>query len=170
MRKLIQLTLLALLASGSLMASAQGRIAVLDVQAAIMQTEQAKKTFKELQSRADYAESLKQLETLQTKFQANKEKLQKDSAVMSAEQKKAESQKIQSSVTDIQHVGKKLQAAEQELAKQLMKAFSPKLQVVVPGIIKEEGIGLLLDSKVVMHTDDSFDITTKVTAELNLLK
>lgn len=149
-------------------ASAQGKIAVLDVQTAILQTEVAKKQFKELQGRADYAESLKQLEKLQKDFQANKQKLQKDSAVMSDEQKKSEAQKLQNSITDIQHVRKKLQAAEQELAKQLMQAFSAKLQQIMPSFIKEEGIGLLLDRKSAMHVDTSFDVTSKVTAKLNI--
>ena len=149
-------------------ASAQGKIAVLDVQTAILQTEVAKKQFKELQGRADYAESLKQLEQLQKDFQENKEKLKKDSAVMSDEQKKAEAQKLQNSATDIQHVRKKLQAAEQDLAKQLMQAFYPKLQNIMPSFIKEEGIGLLLDRKSAMHVDTSFDVTSKVTAKLNV--
>ncbi|MGK0442106.1 MAG: outer membrane protein [Pseudohongiellaceae bacterium] len=149
-------------------ALAQGKIAVLDRQAAILQTEMAKKEFKALQSRVDYAESLIQLETLQKNFMANQEKLKKDSAVMSDEQKQAEAQKLQNSATDIQHVRKKLQTAEQELQKRLMQALYPKLQGIMPSVIKEENIGLLLDRKVALHVDGGYDITAKITAKLNL--
>lgn len=168
MNKLSKLVVLSIALVAPLMAAAQGKIAVLDVQTAILQTEAAKKEFKDLQSRADYAQSLTQFETLQKTFQENREKLQKDSAVMSDDQKKAESQKLQNSATDIQHVKKKLQAAEQDLAKKLMQAFYPKLQKIMPELIKEESIGLLLDKKSALHVDNGYDVTAKVTAMLNL--
>ena len=168
MKNLLKLMVLVTAVAAPLMAAAQGKLAVLDVQTAILQTEAAKKEFKELQARPDYAESVKQLEKLQKDFMANKEKLQKDSAVMSDEQKQAEAQKLQSSATDIQHVRKKLQTAEQELAKKLMQAFYPKLQQVMPEVIKEESLGLLLDRKTALHVDNGYDVTGKVTAKLNL--
>ena len=168
MKKMIQLMVLVLSICAPLMASAQGKIAVLDVQTAILQTELAKKEFKTLQARPDFAANIKQLETLQKDYTANVEKLKKDSAVMSDAQKQTEAQKLQSSLTDIQHVRKKLETAQQELAKKLMQALSPKLKQVIPEIIKSEGIGMLLDRKAVMHADESYDVTAKVTAKLNL--
>lgn len=168
MKTISKLMVLGLALLAPLAVMAQGKIAVLDVQTAVLQTEAAKKEFKALQERADYADSLKQLEQLSKNFKANKEKLQKDSAVMSDEQKRAEAQKLQNSATDIQHVRKKLQAAEQELAKKLMQASYQKLQKVMPEVIKEESIGLLLDRKTALHVDGGYDVTSKVTAKLNL--
>ncbi|WP_339671393.1 OmpH family outer membrane protein [Dasania marina] len=168
MKNILKVMLLITAAAVPLMAAAQGKIAVLDVQTAILQTEVAKKEFKDLQARPDYAESVKQLEVLQKEFMTNKEKLQKDSAVMSDEQKQAEGRKLQSSATDIKYVREKLQAAEQELAKKLMQAFYPKLQQIMPEVIKEESLGLLLDKKTALHVDNGFDVTAKVTAKLNL--
>lgn len=168
MKKIISTLALSLIMMMPFLANAEGRIAVLDIEAAILQTELAKKEFKSLQERADVADNMKQLESLQQAYNEKVEQLKKDSAILSNEKKQEEAQKLQNSLTDIQHVRKKLQSAEQELAKKLLQALSPKLNQIVPEIIKSEGIGMLLHRKAVMHADSNYDITAQVTAKLNM--
>jgi outer membrane protein len=148
------------------LANAQGKIAVLDVQEAILNTDVAKKRLDAFRAQPDIAENVKQLET----FQALVEQIKKDSAVMSAEQKQAQSKKIQEKRADIEHVGRKLKASEQEMAQALMQELGPKLQQVVGQLIQTEGIGLLLSKQAVMHVDSSYSISAKVTDKLNQLQ
>lgn len=152
------------------LANAQGKIAVLDVQEAILNTDVAKNRLEAFRSEPDIAGNVKQLETLQKEFQALVEQIKKDSAVMSAEQKQAQSKKIQEKRADIEHVGRKLKAAEQEMAQKLMQELGPKLQQVVGQLIQSEGIGLLLSKQAVMHVDSSYSISAKVTDKLNQLQ
>ena len=95
------------------------------------------------------------------------EKLKKDIAVLSAEQKQAKSQRISEKRADIEHVARKLQAAEQQLVQEVVQELAPKMQEVVGELIKNEQIGLLLDRKATLHVDNAFNITAKVTDKLN---
>ena len=149
------------------LAHAEGKIAVLNVQEAIMNTDAAKKSINAWKTNAEIAENIKQLDALKADYQKAVKKLQKDAAVMSAERQQEEGKKIQSKMADIEHVARKLQSAEKELVQGLMQQQAPALQKVVTEMIQAEGIGLLLDKKAVMHVDSSFSITAKVTDKMN---
>lgn len=149
------------------LAQAEGKIAVLNVQEAIMNTDAAKKSISAWKAKPEVADNIKQLDALKADYQDAVKKLQKDAAVMSPERKQEEGKKIQSKMADIEHVARKLQAAEKELVQGLMQEQAPALQQVVTEMIKTEGIGLLLDKKAVMHVDSSFSITAKVTDKMN---
>ncbi len=152
------------------LAFAQGKIAVLDVQAAILNTDAAQKQFKDLRAQPAYDANLKELEKLKKEYDGLVQQVQKDLAVMSADQKEAQRKKIEDKRGDMEHIARKLQASEQELAQGVMQDLGPKLQTVVNDLIKSEGIGLLLDRKAVMHAEPSYNITAKVTEQLNKAK
>ena len=152
------------------LASAEGKIAVLSAQQAIINTDEAQERLKALRKDSSYAENLKQLEALKKGHDEAVAQLQKDLAIMSPEQKQAEGKKIQEKRADIEHVARKLQAAEQELLQAIAQEMAPKLQKAVAEIIKTEGIGLLIDRKAAMHVDNSYSITAKVTDKLNQSK
>jgi outer membrane protein len=151
-------------------ALAEGKVAVLDVDRAILQTQEATKRFKALQDQADFKADRAEFEKLKKLQEDLVKQYQKDLAVMSNDQKEAQRKKIASAQADLEHVGRKLQAAEQEVAQALAQEMAPKLQAVVADIIKSEGIGLLINSKAVMHADTSFNVTAKVTEKLNQAK
>ncbi len=170
MNKLIKLTLLAVTFCASAAVHAEGKIAVLNAQQAIINTEVAQTRLKALREEAGYAENRKQLEALGKSYQDTVAQLQKDAAVMSNEQKQTEAKKIQEKRADIEHVQRKLQASEQELLQAVAQEMAPKLQKVVGELIESEGIGLLLNQQAAMHADSSFSITAKVTDKLNKMK
>lgn len=149
------------------LAAAQGKIAVLDVQGAILNTEAAQKQLKDLRAQPAYTQNRKEMDKLKKEYDDIIKQLQKDLAVMSNDQKEAQRKKIEEKRADLEHVARKLQASEQELAQRLIGEMAPKLEKVVTDLIKAEGIGLLLDRKAAMHADPAFNITEKVTAALN---
>lgn len=153
-----------LLAAG---ASAEGRIAVVDIQRAILETDAAKVRLEGLRQDAAYLENKKELEAIQKSGLEVQEKLQKDSAVMSEEQKTTQLNLLREKQSDLKHVASKLQAAEQQLAVQILKENEARVREVISALIKEESIGLLLDGQAALHADTSFDITAKVTQRLN---
>lgn len=170
MIKCIKFSLLLLALCGSVAATAEGKIAVLNAQQAIINTEVAQNRLKALRNEKSYADNRKQLDALGKSFQEAVEQIQKDAAVMSAEQKQAEGKKIQEKRADIEHVQRKLQTAEQELLQSVAQEMAPKLQQAVTELIASEGIGLLLNQQAAMHADSSFNITAKVTDKLNQMK
>ena len=168
MQKLIQSLVIALtLVASATAANAETKIAVLDVQNAILNTNQAQQALSDLREQGSYKENMKQLEGLRKEHDDLIAKLKKDMAVMSDEQKQEKAKQIEEKRADIQHVGRKLQAAEQELAQELMQRMAQQVQTAVRDIIEQEKIGLLIDRKAVLHVEPSYSITAKVTEKLN---
>jgi outer membrane protein len=169
-KKLMKISLVAVALCASLAVNAEGKIAVLNAQQAIINTELAQSRLKALREESSFAANRKELEALSKSYQDTVAQLQKDAAVMSAEQKQTEAKKIQEKRADIEHVQRKLQAAQEQLLQSVAQEMSPKLQQAVSELIETEGIGLLLNQQAAMHVDSSFNVTAKITDKLNQMK
>ncbi len=150
-----------------MMASAQGRIAVVNLEEAILQTDESQQRLTALREGGDYAADKAELERLQSEREALIKEVQNDMAVMSAEQQQAARKRLANKNADLEHVLRKLQQAEQELGQQLLQELTPKVQAVLRDLIQSEGIGLLIQRSAVIHADNGFSITAKVTDKLN---
>ncbi|HET8711019.1 MAG TPA: OmpH family outer membrane protein [Spongiibacteraceae bacterium] len=144
-----------------------GKIAVLDTQGAILSTDEAQKRLKALSAQPEFDGDKKQYEKLKKDYEDMVKQLQKDAAVMSAEQKDAQRKKLEAKASDIEYLGRKLQGKQQDVVQTYMQEEEAKFRKAVADIIKSENIGLLLDARTVMHADNSYNITSKVTDALN---
>ena len=146
---------------------AQGKIAVVDLQEAILQTDLAQKRLTEIRGQSDYKSDKAEYDRLKKEFDEIVKKFQKDAAVMSQEQQVAARQKLSSKQADLEHVTGKLQKAEQGAGQALLQEMAPRVQEVLRELIAAEGIGLLLQRSSVIHADAGYSITAKVTDKLN---
>lgn len=146
---------------------AQGKIAVVDLQEAILQTDLAQKRLTEIREQSDYKSDKAEYDRLKKEFDDLVKKFQKDAAVMSQEQQVAARQKLASKQADLEHVTGKLQKAEQAAGQALLQEMAPRVQEVLRDLIASEGIGLLLQRASVIHADAGYSITAKVTDKLN---
>lgn len=154
--------------SGS--ALAQGKVAILNLEDAIFNTEEAKAQFTALQQTPDFVENRKQFEGLKKKYDDLAEQFNKNREVMSAEQQAEQATKIKQIETDLEFVGKKLQAAQRDVAQRVLREMAPRANTVVMDLVKVEGIGLLLNSQAALYADSGYNINAKVTDKLNQLK
>ena len=150
-----------------MVASAQGRIAVVNLEEAMLQTDEAQQRLSGMREGSDYAADKAELDRLQTEREAMIKELQNDMAVMSAEQQQAARKRVANKNADLEHVLRKLQQAEQELGQLLLSEMTPKVQAVLRDLIQSEGIGLLIQRSAVIHADNGYSITAKVTDKLN---
>jgi outer membrane protein len=148
---------------------AQGKIAVVNLQEAIMQTDFAQKRLEAVRTEEDYKADKAEYDRLKGEFDELVKKLQKDMAVMSQDQQIAARKKLTSKQGDLEHVTGKLQQVEQAAGQALLQEMSPKVQEVLRNLIATEGIGLLLQRSSVIHADAGYSITAKVTDKLNQL-
>ena len=167
MSNLLKTTLAALLLALPLTAAAQGKIAVVDLQEAILQTDYAQKRINDVRNQDDYKSDKAEFDRLKTEFDNLVKDFQKDAAVMGQEEQLAARKKLQSKQADLEHVTGKLRQAEQAAGQQLLQEMSPKVQEVLRELIATEGIGLLLQRGSVIHADAGYSITAKVTDKLN---
>lgn len=146
---------------------AEGKIAVVSLQEAILNTDAAQSQLNTLRNSADYKKNRAELEALQKSGKELVEKLKKDGPTMSKEQQADLTRKIENTRGDLEHIGRKLQEQEKELAQRLFYEMGNKAKTAVNEIIKSEGIGLLLDRQAALHADSGYNITPKVTEKLN---
>jgi outer membrane protein len=146
---------------------AEGKIAVVDLNEAIMQTDFAQKRMAEVRDQKDYKADKAEYDRLQSELDELVKKFQKDAAVMSQEQQVAARQKLASKQGDLEHVTGKLRQVEQAAGQALFQEMAPKVQEVLREIIAKESIGLLLQRSSVIHADASYSVSAKVTDKLN---
>ncbi len=169
MSKLIKVVFAVLVFSVSTLGWAAGKIAVVDVQGAILQTDVAQKRLSEVRDKADYKKNKAEADRLKSEGEALFKTFKKDEAVMSLEQKSASEKKLSGIQDDFRIVVEKMQQAEQSVARELLQDMAPKAQEALRDIIKAESIGLLLQGNAVIHAEDSYIVTSKVTDKLNQL-
>lgn len=167
MSRLIKIAITVFALATPALAWSQGKIAVVDINEAIMQTDFAQKRLEEIRNQEDYKADKKEYDDLQEELEELVKKFQKDSAVMSQEQQMTARKKLASKEADLKHVTGKLRQAEQLAGQALFQDMAPKVQEVLKEIIKNESIGLLLQRQSVIHADPSYNITAKVTDKLN---
>ena len=170
MSKLLKLTVAVFVIALPTLGLAADKIAVVDLQEAILQTDVAQKRLQEVRNQKDYKSDKAEFDRLKKEFDDMVKKFQKDSAVMSPEQQATARQKLASKQADLEHVTGKLQQAEQSAGQALLQELAPKVQDVLRELISSEGIGLLLQRGAVIHADASYSITSKVTDKLNQMK
>ncbi|PLW70389.1 hypothetical protein C0039_04100 [Pseudohalioglobus lutimaris] len=165
--RFLKVTFAALAFTLPTLAMAQGKIAVVNLQEAILQTDIAQKRLTEVRNQEDYKADKAEFDKLKKEFDQLVQKFQKDAAVMSQEQQVAARQKLANKQSDLEHVTGKLQQAEQGAGQGLLQEMSPRVQEVLRELITTEGIGLLLQRSSVIHADAGYSITAKVTDKLN---
>lgn len=139
-------------------AADKSKIAVFDVQEAIMGTNIARDKMKAFESRSDIAKMIKDADKLKKDIMELGKTASKD-----ADKRK----EIEFKQADFELIVRKLNSEKQAAGKSLIEEVAPKLEGVVKQIIDAEGIVLLLDKKAAIHADPDLDITAKVTAKLN---
>ncbi|MEL7044642.1 MAG: OmpH family outer membrane protein [Pseudomonadota bacterium] len=148
-------------------AFAQGKIAVVNLQEAILQSDIAQQRLADVRAEEGYKADKDEFDRLREELDELVQDFQKDAAVMSQEQQQSARKRLASKQSDLQYVADKLQQAEQATGQALLQELSPLVQEVLRELISTEGIGLLLQRTSVIHADPGYSITAKVTDKLN---
>ena len=152
----IKQRILAVLAFGifaftSQVVTAEVKIAVVDVQRAILNSEQAKTLLGQIQEEAA----------------ALLERLQKDADVMSEAEKRRIQQEIESYNNDFQYERQKLQKAINTRQTELFSGTEAKIQQAIEDLVRKNDYDLILPTGAALYAGDLYDITRKVTEMLN---
>lgn len=169
MKSIVKLAAVMTLLAMPMVTAAQGKIAVVNLEEAILQTDYAQERLAQFEANEDFTADKNEFEGLRKELDGLLEAFQRDQAAMSEDQKVAARQKMQSKNSDIEYVAKKLQAMQQQNAQRVFQELAPKAREVLRDIIATEQIGLLLGQQMVIHADLSYSITAKVTDKLNQL-
>jgi outer membrane protein len=163
------LPFLLLTAGSTFAADAAGlKIAVVNVQRAIGESEEAKTLIAKLES--DLAADNTAVKNLNSQVTQLQEKLVKDGDVMSDAEKRKLQKEIEDKQADLQFQVNKLQKVVNERQQEILGQMAPKLDAVLKDIIAKEQYDLVVHRQNVLYVDPKHDITTQVTEALNQKK
>lgn len=143
------------------------KIAVLDMAAALFNSDKAKAVDAEIQ--AQTAEDQTKARSLAEQATALQEKLQKDEAVMSDDEKRKTAEQIQEIGVQYQFLAEKIQKLYNDRRQQFQETYAPNLIQAITAVLEEETdkFDMVLRSEAVLHFEPTYDITARVTEKLN---
>lgn len=165
--------LVAVLVSGVTLVHAEeskGKIAVLNLQKAVMSTTEAREQIKTLEADKDYAETRKKVESLQKEMEKKLAEAKKEGPTWTKEQQAAFRTEMELKQKELQLNGQRLEAAEQALLRQVMTDMQPKLKKVIDELVAAQKISILLRADAALFAVSDADITALVTEKLNAAK
>jgi len=159
--------------SGSALVCAEenkSKVAVLNLQQAVMSTTEAREQIKTLEADKDYAETRKKVENLQKEMDKKMAEAKKEGPTWTKEQQSAFRTEMDLKQKELQLNGQRLQAAEQALLRQVMTDIQPKLKKVIEELVAAQKITVLVRSDAALFAAPDTDITAVVTEKLNAAK
>jgi|SRR5690554_4129065 len=159
------------LLSSSAFSFAAGKVAIVNFEQAIMNTDYAQAQIAEIEKDSSYKENMERARKTQQEGVKLTEKYQKEAPTMSATQKIALESQIKDKRDDFEHIARKLQEVKEALMQSVMQEMSMIASQAAKELIEAEGIGLLLNGnpQIILHADTSYDVSAKLTERINRL-
>ena len=167
--RLTSLALAGLLLLNPLFAWAQSdsKIAVLDLQRAVLQTDMAQQRLSAMEQNEDYTALVARIESLTADLQNFQQDAEKNAMTWSEEKRAEKQEEAQTLRQNYQGAMQTLQRERQRVVQSIIQSMGETTESVIGQIIEAEKISLLLDSQNVFHAAQAHDITDKVTELLN---
>lgn len=146
-------------------ASAQLKIAVLNVQRALGESEEAKALADEIQQ--DLQKDQDELQALGEEIQALQDQLEKDAEILGDDETRRINKDIEDKRLDFEFGANKLQKELQDRQQEILREMAPKLDAVLKDLIEIEGYDVVLQRSGLLYVNTRHDITRKVTEKLN---
>ena len=168
MKKLSQLLIITVLLSVlSPFVLAETKIAVIDLDRAVLMTKFAQQQQKKLTDNDEYKALVEKFQLLQKDLQDLEKEANTKGMTWSNEQRAEHANKVKYKSSDYQLVGKKIESQRNAAINVVKQQFGTVLKEVVNKIIEDEEITLLLNAKAVYFAVPDLNITQKVTTALD---
>ena len=165
MVKRLSATLLAFFCFAAVGVAAEYKFAVLDVQRAIGDSEEAKSLAAQVEQ--DLKEDQDALQKLGEDIQAVQERLQNDAEILGDAEKRSLQKDIEDKQLDYEFGVNKFRKELQDRQQEIFRQMGPKLDAVLTDLIEIEGYDVVLPRAGLLYVNSKHDITRKVTEKLN---
>ncbi len=143
-------------------------IGVIDWRAAVFSSEKAREENDKI--RKAYEKDAERLKALESRIRTNQQKLDKNSAIMSTQDKEKLLGELQKDILDYQQLGQGLQQSIQQKEQEFLASQRVNLREAIEAISKEKGLEVVLNKESVVYGKAVVDITPDVINFLNKRK
>lgn len=148
-------------------ASYAENIAVVNIQAAILESSFGKAELAKLEENSDYAALVTEAQTLIADVQALDKDAQANNSKWTQEQLADYNKQRQFLTADLKLNQQKIQAEREQVVRQINAAMNQPALEALQTLVDEEGISLLLKENAVYHATDAHNVTSKLAAKLS---
>lgn len=166
-RRILLILAMAVAGSLSTTAWAEVKIAIVDVQKAILSSEQARGYMEQIQK--EFKDDEDEIRNLQTDAAALLERLQKDGEVMSDIEKRKLQRQIEDKNDYFVFLRKKLQKQIDDRQQELFAGIDQKVQKAIEELVLSDDFDIIIPRHAALYVADLYDITRKVTEKLNTM-
>ena len=167
--KLFRSAFVALCLLAPLAQAADGmRIAVIDSEMAVTESEAAKRYAKE--SEAKFAPRIKNLNALQADIRQMEEKLQKDGPVLSPSELESRQLEIRRKFEDLQRLDQQLRMDKGQADQAELEKLRPKMDEAIRKVSEAQKFDIVLERRAAYYVKPEFDITRQVIDAVNKMK
>jgi outer membrane protein len=160
--RFFQIALLAMTAS---FAQAEMKIAVVDMQRAVLASDEAKVAVEMF--RAAKQDDIDTISQLETELKGIQDKMAKDGEIMSEDERRKLKNSFEEKATTYKFHRQNMQKAEQQELQQLAQAMEPRMQKALKAIIDEKKYDLVVRPDMVIYNGPGTDITKLLLEQLN---
>ena len=163
--KRLAATLLAVFCFSAVGVAAEIKFAVLDVQRAIGDSEEAQSLATQVEQ--DLKKDQDALQQLFSDIQALQERLQKDAEILGDADKRNIQKDIEDKQIDYEFGVNKLRKELQDRQQEIFRQMAPKLDAVLKDLIEIEGYDAVFPRAGLLYVNTKHDVTRKVTEKIN---
>lgn len=167
MKKILVLVF-GLLAAQSLWAADALKVVSVDVLRAVMTTDEGKIKIEKV--KAEFEKEKAELEALNQKGKKLQDKIQKDGAVMSQDERRKHEKELMEIANELKFKDQQLKQSGQADQRQVVESMLPKFEKALKALVDEQKIDVVLRREAVLYSDSSLDITDAVVAKMNKIK
>lgn len=166
---LLRITVFALLACVWQVAGAAGatKIAIVDVQAVVLNSEAGRQGMTEVEKHPKYKPVKAKLDNVEAELKTLDEQLKGEGLTWGEEKKSSHREKMTNLAKERQEHVQALTGMRESAFVQMLSAMEPRIAKALEDVMATEGIDLILDSKAAVLKSPTADITAMVIDRLN---
>lgn len=167
-RKFIGIAVMSLLALVALPAAAQMKIAVLDYQMALLESDAAKRYSVDAEKK--FGAQLQRLRNLEADAKRLQDRIQRDGDKLGQTEIEKLELEFRQKAREFQTESRQLNEAKAASDREMLEALKPKLDQAVETVLKAGDYDLVIDRSAVVEVKPQFDITRQVIERLNSMR
>lgn len=164
-RKFIGIAMMSVLALAAFPAAAQMKIAVLDYQMALLESDAAKRYSVDAEKK--FGTQLQRLRNLEAEAKRLQERMQRDGEKLGQTELEKLELEFRQKAREFQAQSKELNDAKASSDREMLETLKPRLDKAVETVLSAGGYDLVLDRSAVVEVKPEFDITRQVIERLN---
>jgi outer membrane protein len=167
-RKIIGVAIMSVLVLASFPAAAQMKIAVLDYQMALLESDAAKKYSVDAEKK--FGTQLQRLRNLEAEAKRLQERMQREGEKLDQTELEKLELEFRQKAREFQAQSKELNEAKAGSDREMLETLKPRLDQAVEAAIQAGGFDLVLDRSAVVDVKAEYDITRQVIERLNSIR